>query len=115
MSRTALKCGLRRNSTDAERKLWAYLRNRQVQGLKFRRQQTVEGFVADFARIDARLVIEVDGSQHMDAIDADQLHSEALASAGYIVLRFWNNEVLSNVEGVVTAIEDALAARPSGS
>ena len=102
---------LRHNATDAERRLWSRLRNRQIGGVKFRRQAPIDTFVADFASVEARLVIEVDGSQHAEATEADRLRSDALASAGYLVLRFWNNEVVDNIDGVVSEIERTLAAR----
>ena len=92
---------LRRTATDAERRLWSRLRNRQVGEVKFRRQVPSRAFVADFASVEAKLVIEVDGSQHAEAIEADRLRSDALGSAGYLVLRFWNNDVIENIDGVV--------------
>ena len=103
---------LRREATDAERRLWSRLRDRQVDGVKFRRQVPIATFVADFASVEAKLVIEVDGSQHAQAVEADRLRSDALGSAGYLVLRFWNNEVLENIDGIVREIERTLAARP---
>ena len=102
---------LRREATDAERRLWSRLRNRQVGGVKFRRQVPIDTFVADFASVEARVVIEVDGSQHAQATEADRLRSEALGDAGYLVLRFWNNDVIENIDGVVAEIEKTLAAR----
>ena len=102
---------LRHNATDAERRLWSRLRNRQVGGVKFRRQVPIGTFVADFASIEAKLVIEVDGSQHAQAAEADRLRSDALGSTGYLVLRFWNNDVIDNIDGVVKEIERTLAAR----
>ena len=102
---------LRRRGTDAERRLWSRLRNRQVGGVKFRRQAPIGAFIADFASVEARLVIEIDGSQHADAVEADRLRSDALGDAGYLVLRFWNNDVLGNIDGVVREIERTLAAR----
>ncbi len=102
---------LRHNATDAERRLWLRLRNRQVGGVKFRRQVPIGTFIADFASVEAKLVVEVDGSQHAEAIEADRQRSDALGSAGYLVLRFWNNDVLDNIDGVVSEIERTLAAR----
>ncbi len=103
---------LRREATDAERRLWSRLRNRQVGDVKFRRQVPIGPFIADFASVEAKLVIEVDGSQHAEEIEADRLRSDALGEAGYLVLRFWNNDVLDNIDGVVKEIERTLAARP---
>ena len=86
-----------------------------MDGVKFRRQVPIATFVADFASVEAKLVIEVDGSQHAQAVEADRLRSDALGSAGYLVLRFWNNEVLENIDEVVRQIEMTLAARPGHS
>ena len=102
---------LRRDSTDAERRLWSRLRDRQVRGAKFRRQVPIGTFIADFACVEAKLVVEVDGSQHAQAVEADRLRSDALGAAGYLVLRFWNNDVIENIDGVVQEIEGTLAAR----
>jgi very-short-patch-repair endonuclease len=100
---------LRKAATDAERKLWAILRNRQIDGAKFRFQHTIEPFIVDFACIEAMLIVEMDGSQHTEALDAGR--TQFLESEGYRVVRFWNNEVLLNPEGVVEVIRAALAAR----
>jgi very-short-patch-repair endonuclease len=89
------------------------LRNRQLRGLKFRRQMPISAFVADFACIEARIVIEVDGGQHATATQADRLRSETIEAAGYIVLRFWNGEVLANIDGVIAEIDSIIAARSS--
>ena len=95
---------LRSNGTDAERLLWRHLRNRQMQGLRFRRQHPIVGFVADFACIEARLIIELDGGQHADAREYDLRRTEILEGAGYRVLRFWNHEVLRSTDGVLAEI-----------
>ena len=102
---------LRRDSTDAERRLWSRLRDRQVRGAKFRRQVPIGAFIADFACVEAKVAVEVDGSQHAQAVEADRLRSDALGAAGYLVLRFWNNDVIENIDGVVKEIEATLAAR----
>ena len=112
MSRLLLARRLRHNMTDAERLLWSRLRNRKVRGLKFRRQQTIEGYIADFACIEARLVIELDGSQHIDTTEADRIRSDAIESAGYLVIRFWNNDVLGDIDTVMDEIDRTLAVRP---
>jgi very-short-patch-repair endonuclease len=91
----------RRNRTDAELELWWALRSRQIEGLKFRRQFPVGNFIVDFVCLDARLVIEVDGSQHMENIDEDAIRTAFLESKGLKVLRFTNIDVLTNIEGVV--------------
>jgi very-short-patch-repair endonuclease len=101
---------LRRHETDAERNLWSRLRNGQVAGMKFRRQQPIGNYIVDFICFEKRLIIEVDGSQHTDPlIEArDQDRKISLESGGYRILRFWDNEVLTNIEGVLSKILSAL-------
>ena|SRR5882724_2165595 len=98
---------LRSNMTDAERKLWFALRDRRFTNFKFRRQVPVGPFIADFLCYDARLVIEVDGGQHAESV-RDSRRDQWLAANNFRVLRFWNNDVLMNIEGVLTLILDAL-------
>ena len=95
---------LRSGMTDAERALWRHLRTRQLRGWKFRRQYPIAGFIADFACVEAGLVIELDGGQHAEQADYDRMRTERLNGAGYRVLRFWNHEVLENMEGVIDSI-----------
>ena len=95
---------LRRNMTEAERVLWHRLRRRQVAGCRFRRQHPLGGFIVDFVSLEARLVVEVDGGQHAERHGYDQERTAWLARRGYRVLRFWNNEVLANAEGVLDVI-----------
>lgn len=95
---------LRAESTDAERKLWKHLRNRQLEGLKFRRQVPLFGFYADFYCESANLVVELDGGQHANQGERDTNRTKVLQEAGILVLRFWNNEVLVNIEGVLAEI-----------
>ena len=95
---------LRGASTDAERLLWRHLRNRQIEGLKFRRQVPLFGVYADFYCESANLVVELDGGQHAVMTDRDQNRTEVLQAAGIQVLRFWNNDVLENIEGVLAEI-----------
>ena len=90
---------LRRSMTDAERLLWRYLRQRKVAGRKFRRQHPVVNYVVDFACLEAGLIVEVDGGQHADRQDHDTARTAWLERQGFRVLRFWNSEVLANVEG----------------
>src|SRR6188474_2889668 len=98
---------LRSNQTDAERKLWFALRDRRLGGFKFVRQEAIGPFVADFACRERNIVIEVDGGQHAD--NARDLRRDAyLAGEGYRVLRFWNNDVLANRDGVLLTILEAL-------
>lgn len=98
---------LRRNSTQAEAVLWRALRTGMAQE-KWRRQVPIGPYFADFASHRAKLIVEVDGSQHADAIAADATRTSFLKSQGYRVLRFWNNEVIQNLDGVFTAIAAAL-------
>jgi lysyl-tRNA synthetase class 2 len=104
---------LRRNQTDAERKLWFRLRDRRLAGLKFRRQMPLCGYVVDFCCESARLIIEVDGGQHVGTADEDLNRTMDLEAMGYLVLRFWNNDVLKNTDGVVESILDAFHKLPS--
>jgi very-short-patch-repair endonuclease len=99
---------LRRDITDAEKKLWARLRDRQLCGAKFRRQHPMGPFITDFCCVERGLVVELDGGQHAEQSAADQARTDFLESRGYRVLRFWNNDVLTNLEGVVERISAAL-------
>ena len=100
---------LRKNLTDAERLLWSRLRRRQIHGRRFRRQHPIGPFIADFACTEAKLVIELDGGQHVERKDQDAARTRWLAQRGYRILRFWNNEVLSNIDGVLTVIMQVVA------
>jgi very-short-patch-repair endonuclease len=91
---------LRNNMTDAERLLWRLLRGRQFSGLKFRRQHPFQDYYLDFVCLEKRLVIEVDGSQHLNQDEYDQKRTDELAKAGFKVLRLWNHEVLKESESV---------------
>jgi very-short-patch-repair endonuclease len=98
---------LRRNTTGAERIMWHLLRDRRLDGVKFRRQFPVGPYVADFACIAQRLVVELDGGQHSES-PADAKRDAFLALNGWRVLRFWNNDVMENREGVLESIQQAL-------
>ena len=103
---------LRRNSTDAERIMWRLVRDRRLAGVKFRRQVPIGPFIADFAAIEHRLVVELDGGQHADSA-TDVRRGRFLEADGWRVVRFWNNEVMENREGVLEAVLDAVRdARP---
>jgi very-short-patch-repair endonuclease len=102
--------GLRRRSTDAERLVWRHLRSRRLGGLKFRRQHPIGRYVVDFACLEYRLVVELDGSQHMVHRQSDTNRTRALTSAGFRVLRFWDNDVLRNTEAVLASIIAATGA-----
>jgi very-short-patch-repair endonuclease len=106
--------GLRALSTEAEKRLWAHLRGRRLDGWKFRRQCWLGPFIADFVCIEARLVIEADGGQHADAVAYDAKRSLWLAGEGFRVLRFWNADVLTNTDGVLSAILAALRCSAIG-
>jgi very-short-patch-repair endonuclease len=95
---------LRNNTTEVERRLWHHLRNRQLEGVKFRRQQPIEGYIVDFVSFEQRIVIELDGGQHADAQTDDRQRDACLTMNGFTVLRFWNNEVFENLEGVLEVI-----------
>jgi very-short-patch-repair endonuclease len=99
---------LRNNATPAERVLWQQLRLLKSEGRHFRRQVRLASYVADFACHYPKLVIELDGGQHGDAIQYDNQRTSALNAEGYQVLRFWNNDVTEGLEGVVDRIRNAV-------
>ena len=99
---------LRKNQTDAERLLWSRLRRRQVAGFKFRRQHQVGLYICDFACVEALVVVELDGGQHAENLQYDMRRDRFLRSAGFEVLRFWNNDVLGRTEEVLDTIYSAL-------
>jgi very-short-patch-repair endonuclease len=103
---------LRSEATDAERRLWHHLRNRQLGGFKFRQQETIGRCVTDFACVECRLVVEADGGQHGE--DVDRERTAYLNSLGWKVLRFWNNDILQNTEGVLSVILGACEERRKG-
>ena len=99
---------LRKEPTPAERKLWAYLRGNKLNGVNFRRQHAIGNYIPDFVSIKKKLAIELDGSQHLEQEEYDVERTKYLESQGYKVIRFWNNQVMNDIEGVVRAIEMAL-------
>ena len=99
---------LRRHQTDVEGKLWSRLRARQLSGAKFRRQYPIGAFIVDFCCYERRLVIELDGGHHAEHVEADQRRTDFFVSQGYRVLRFWNNEVIENIDGVLEQIAHTL-------
>ena len=103
---------LRANATEAEQKLRSRLRKRQVYGFQFRRQYSIGPFFVDFICLEARLIVEVDGSQHADQKDRDKSRSEFLRAKGYNLLRFWNFDVLSEIDSVVERIAAVLRQTP---
>jgi very-short-patch-repair endonuclease len=98
---------LRQNMTEAERLLWHHLRAHRLNDQKFRRQQPIGPYIVDFVHFGARLIIEADGGQHNSSV-SDATRDAWLKRQGFTVLRFWNNEILLNIEGVLGAIIDAL-------
>jgi very-short-patch-repair endonuclease len=103
---------LRRDATEAEKKLWQHLRQPPFKAHHFRRQATIGAYFADFASHQLRIVIEVDGGQHSDSA-SDEVRTRFLEESGYRVLRFWNNDVLENISGVLSTIDAAVnAERP---
>ena len=102
--------GLRLGMTDAEQALWYRLRNRQLNSCKFRRQHEIDRYVVDFICTERMLVVELDGGQHLEQQDYDDARTRYLQAKGYRVLRFWNNDVLMNIESVLEAVMEALAS-----
>ena len=98
---------LRKEPTPAERKLWALLRNDQL-GVNFRRQHAVGNYIPDFVCVQKKLIIELDGSQHLEQQEYDQERTIILDSLGYKVIRFWNNDVTNKIDGVILAILHAM-------
>ena len=101
---TAAAKELRKKSTDAERLLWRHLKAKQFVGLKFRRQEQIGRFIADFVCYEKRLIIEADGGQHAVEKEKDEERTQWLNSQGFTVLRFWNNEILTNIDGVMEVV-----------
>jgi very-short-patch-repair endonuclease len=99
---------LRKDLTDAEVKLWAHLRKDQL-GVSFRRQHAIGKFICDFVCVSKKLVVELDGSQHIEQQEYDIERTKYLQSQGYQVIRFWNNEVMNNINSVIHTIQIKLA------
>lgn len=93
---------LRRHLTDSEQELWRHLRAHRLNGEKFRRQQPIGPYVVDFVHFGARLIVEADGGQHGDA--RDETRDAWLRAQGFTVMRFWNNDIMSNPEGVLAVV-----------
>ncbi len=98
---------LRKEPTPAESKLWSRIRNDQL-GVNFRRQHAVGNYIPDFVCIENKLIIELDGSQHLEQEEYDEERTKYLNSLGYKVIRFWNNDVIKNSDSVILAITRAL-------
>ena len=112
-SSRAFARALRRDSTDAERRLWSKLRGRRFLGLRFRRQHPIDKYFADFACLEIGLVIELDGSQHMQPAEhsRDATRTAVLAAHGFEVIRFWDNDVLRDVDAVLQSIAHVVSRR----
>ncbi len=99
---------LRKRSTEAEKLLWSRLRGRRFDGIKFKRQVPIADYIVDFIALDLKLIIEVDGGQHDERAAYDAERTRILQEWGYHVIRFWNNDVLSNIDGVLEVIMQEL-------
>ena len=95
---------LRKNSSDAEITLWNRLKAKQIEGIKFRRQQPVENFIVDFVSFEKRIIVELDGGHHAGQKEKDIARDRFLEAEGFTVLRFWDNQVLGNIEEVLEVI-----------
>jgi len=95
---------LRKSSTKAEALLWSKVKSRQLEGVKFRRQQPIGTYIVDFVSFEKHIIIELDGGQHADQRPKDHLRDKRLTENGYTVLRFWNNDVLENINAVFEII-----------
>jgi very-short-patch-repair endonuclease len=103
---------LRRDQTEAEKKIWKYLRSKKINSLKFRRQQPIGRYIVDFVCFEIKLIVELDGSQHIENNDRDSERDSWLRSQGFKVLRLWDNEVMNNVDGVLELIFDCCSNHP---
>jgi very-short-patch-repair endonuclease len=103
---------LRKNPTEVEKLLWRRLRMWQLDGYKFRRQQPLGNYIVDFVCLEEKLIVELDGGQHAEQSDYDAERDGWLREQGFVVLRFWNNEVLDNLEGVTEKIYQSLKNTP---
>jgi len=101
---TPIAKDLRKRSTDAERPLWRHLKAKQLDGLKFRRQEQIGRFIVDFVCYEKSLIVEADGGQHAVEIEKDEERTRWLEAQGFKVLRFWNHEILTNIEGVIDSV-----------
>jgi very-short-patch-repair endonuclease len=105
--------GLRRKQTDAEARLWYYLSNRHIEGAKFRRSQQIGNYIVDFVCFEKKLVIEIDGGQHNESLNKrrDEERTRVLTDKHYNVIRYWDNDVLQNTDGVLENIRQTIAQR----
>ena len=109
----ALARTLRQQSTDAERMLWKHLRAHRMAGYKFRRQVVIEPYIVDFVCLEARLIVEADGGQHLEQVEDDLKRSVFLESLGYNPIRFWNHEIPGDIQTVLEQVHGYLIEAPS--
>jgi len=105
---TNIARGLRENATETEKVLWQRLSRRQIEGFKFRRQQPIGQYVPDFVNFKKKLIIELDGGQHKIQKDEDKKRDDWFEERGFKVLRFWNNDVFENLEGILEVVREKL-------
>ena len=103
---------MRRNPSEAERKFWWLVRGRRLAGYKFKRQFLIGPYIADFACLEAKLAVELDGGQHQNQTDYDENRTMFLQRQGWQVLRFWNNDVLNQLDGVLSMVVSTLTTLP---
>ena len=99
---------LRRVMTEAEKLMWSKLRDRRLDGVKFKRQKPIAGYIVDFVALDLKLIVEIDGGQHAERAAEDAARTKILEKSGYHIVRFWNHDVLGNIEGVLEALVQEL-------
>jgi len=104
---------LRKKQTEAEKKIWQHLRNREIAGYKFRRQHVIGSYIIDFVCLSRKLIVEVDGGQHFETTKYDAKRTKFLESRGFSIIRFWNNDVLIDTDAVMQNIYSALTQSPS--
>jgi len=103
---------LRRNMTEAENRFWYYVRDRRLGGHKFVREKVIGNYIADFVCREKKLIIELDGGQHMTAVEYDRQRTTYLETQGYTVLRIWNDEIFKNISGVAEKILNLIESLP---
>jgi very-short-patch-repair endonuclease len=95
---------LRRQMTEAEKVMWSKLRDRRLDGVKFKRQKPIAGYIVDFVALDLKLIVEIDGGQHAERVSEDAVRTKVLEESGYHVIRFWNHDVLGNIDRVLESL-----------
>ena len=99
---------LRRQMTEAEKVMWSKLRDRRLDGVKFKRQKPIAAYIVDFVALHLKLIVEIDGGQHAERAAEDAARTKGLEESGYHVVRFWNHDVLGNIDGVLEALVQEL-------